>query len=178
MKQKITNCFLTGPIRIGKSTVLNKILNDPLFNQLKIAGFKTIPINANGLIEGYALEIIDGQKKLFAHIQLATKEKFKCYQIDPSIFDNLGKEIVINHADIILMDEIGVIEKNASKFIDFLRHCLDSEKFVLGVYQQRAHWFFELIRDRKDTLIFEVTKTNRDTIHIEILEQLQKRINF
>ena len=76
MKRQITNIFLTGEIHIGKSTVLKKVLKDNLLSNLKIKGFKTRPFNEDGIIKGYTIEIINGRKKHFAHVNLSSSERF------------------------------------------------------------------------------------------------------
>lgn len=181
MRPKINNFFLTGKINIGKTTVLNRVLKDHRFYNLKIKGYRTKPLVENGVVRGYIFQIINGEKKHFAHVNLLSSEKFDRYKIDPFVFNDLGimalKDAIIN-ADIIVMDEIGVMEKKAQKFINIILHCLDSEKLVLGVYQQRAHWFVELIQNRDDILIFEIFKNNRDIIHREIIKKICNNIKI
>ena len=175
MIHRIKNFFLTGKIKVGKTTVLNKVLKNSFFDNLTIKGYKTKPLVDNSAVKGYTFETLNGVKEIFAHVNLLSSEKFDRYRTNPQIFDDLGvktlKNAIIN-GDIILMDEIGVIENKAQKFKKMVLKCLNSTKLTMGVFQQRTFWFTDLILKRQDTLIFEITENNRDTIHFEIIKKI------
>ena len=167
---KIKNIFVTGSIKIGKSTIVNKVAEQ--LGVEKIGGFKTIPIFENGIRKGFALESYSGQKQIFAHTNLKSNIEFDVYRYDVSVFENFGStllETALEYSDLILLDEIGVMEKQTTKFRKMLLKCLDSSKPVLGTFQQRADWFSDILNARTDTKIFSINESNREKIDREIL---------
>jgi len=179
MKNRISNFFLTGRIQVGKSTVLNNVLNSPAFKKLSIGGFRTKPIFENESICGYALENAAGTKQDFAYLQCKDSSDVEKYWINQEIFNEFGASILekaIQIADIILIDEVGIMEKAADKFIKKIISCLDSKQIVLGVFQQRASWFSDMLKKRSDTVIFLITEMNREHIEKSIITEIQKSL--
>jgi len=166
----IKNVFITGPIHSGKSTILNKVITE--FHGLEIGGFRTLPIYQNDQRNGFFLESLDGVKKCFAHIDMMTNNQFNAYKFDYDIFESFGVQILENalgKSDIILMDEIGLMERKAMKFRKMIIKCLDAPQFVLGVCQERAAWFLKILQAREDTKIFSIQNDNRNSIPDKII---------
>ncbi|MBD3289729.1 hypothetical protein GF337_13060 [candidate division KSB1 bacterium] len=177
MSREITNIFLTGKINIGKSTVLEKVLRHQIFKGLNTGGYRTRAIVENEIHTGYALDAINGASREFAHIGMQSSQKFDRYYVDPSVFDDLGVSALqsaLKTADVILLDEIGIIEKECQEFKRLVFDCLDSQKIVLGIYQSRAYWFSKPLSDRNDAVSYEVTRHNRDGIYDIIIALLHK----
>lgn len=172
---KIKNIFITGAIHIGKSTILNKVIER--LPDFKIAGFRTLPIFEDKKKKGFRFETLQGRGKIFAHIDLKTETQFDVYQFDPEIFEQIGVASLkkaIEKSDLILMDEIGMMEQRAVKFRQAIIACLNSPKLVLGSFQQRASWFSAILKERKDTAVFPINKINRDSIPELIIELIKK----
>lgn len=167
---KIKNIFISGSIKIGKTSVVNRVLEQ--LGQVKIGGFKTVPIFENGIRKGFAMESFDGQKKIFAHTDLQSTLKFDIYKYDVSVFDNFGAlllEEALKNGEFIVIDEIGVMEKQTKTFKNSILQCLAAQQPVLGAFQKRAVWFLDILKKRQDTKVFFVEEDNRDVIHEEII---------
>ncbi len=176
MSRKITNIFITGKIHIGKSTVLEKVICHYHFRELEIGGFRIRALIENGIHTGYVFDVINGESREFAHVDRQTNQKFDRYYVNPSVFEKWGAlalQYALNKADVIILDEIGIIEKNCHNFKQLVFQCLDSDKIVLGIYQQRAKWFSESLAERNDTIVVEVSLKNRNYIHEKIIDQLK-----
>ncbi len=174
---KIANIFVTGGIHSGKSTVLNRVV--AAFPNLKIGGFRTVPIIESGVKKGFIFESLSGESQTFAHIALDSKNQFDIYRYNIGIFDDLGVRCLtdaLETSDLILIDEIGMMEQGASHFCQMILNCLNSTTPVLGAFQQRASWFARLILSRNDTAIFEVNSTTRETIPAQIISLLHDYI--
>lgn len=172
---KIKNIFITGAIHIGKSTILNKVI-DSLPN-LKIGGFQTLPIYENNKKKGFTFESLEGTRKIFAHIDLNSENQFDIYQFDYEVFEKIGVfslKKALAESNLVLMDEIGMMEQKAAKFKRMIITCLNSSKMVLGVFQERAAWFTEFLQYRDDTKVFILTTTNRDFIAEQIIELIRQ----
>ncbi|MDZ7335687.1 MAG: nucleoside-triphosphatase [candidate division KSB1 bacterium] len=172
---KITNIFVTGAIHCGKTTILNRVI--AFFPELKIGGFRTVPIIEHGVKKGFILESLSGESKTFAHVELNTNNLFDIYRYNISIFEDFGATCLaeaLANSDLILMDEIGLMERDAHHFCQMILRCLNSKRIVLGAYQKRASWFAQMLRFRADTHVFEVTIANREQIPGQIISLLKE----
>ncbi|HDP97604.1 MAG TPA: hypothetical protein ENN22_00260 [bacterium] len=167
MKEK--NIFVTGTIHIGKSTVIHKILN--CLQPCKIGGLRTVPIFESGERTGFAIQPFNGKSQTFAHIDWRTPHKLYTYYYQPQVFETFAVSLLqqsLQGCDLIVIDEIGKMEANALQFCDAVVQCLDSAIPVLGAFQKRANWFWNIINRRSDVKVFEVTKSNRCDVSAEI----------
>ncbi len=167
---KIKNVFITGHIHIGKTTILNKVIDT--FSHLKIGGFRTVPIYEDGRKKGFLFDTITGTNKIFAHVDLKTENEFDVYKFDVSVFEDIGVlclEQALLESDLILMDEIGMMEQQTSMFQQMIVKCLNSNKLVIGAFQQRAAWFAKILAERDDTIIFNINEANRNSIADQII---------
>jgi nucleoside-triphosphatase len=162
---RISNIFVTGSIHVGKSTVINSVIK--ALPGWRINGFRTTPIFEEKKRSGFVFESLDGYRECFAHIDLNTRNKYDIYHYDLTIFNDFGVrtlEKALTESDLIIMDEIGAMEREARKFQKALKKCLDSPIFVLGAFQKRARWFQDFVQPREDTKIFMVDESNRSTV--------------
>ena len=162
------NFFLTGEKGIGKSTIINAVIDN--FNG-KIGGFKTVrKYYDDGRISFHFLDIKKNEipnvdNILFYRCENKNEEKIT-YKFNnfSSALDNL------NDFDIIIMDEIGPNEENASLFKEKILKVLDSDKLVLGVLQKTDSNFLDSIKNRIDTKVYTVTEENRKELKNEIIK--------
>jgi nucleoside-triphosphatase len=172
----IKNIFVTGPMKIGKSTILNQVIER--LPGWKLAGFRTIPIYENNKKCGFMFDSLDGNPKIFAHTELKTQNKFDIYQFDQRIFEEAGVSTLRNamiESDLILMDEIGMMEKEAHHFTQAILDCLNAPAWVLGAVQKRASWLLNILIKRTDTKIFDVDEENRTRIADQVMELIKSR---
>lgn len=168
---KIKNIFVTGPIQIGKSTVILKVIDQ--LQAKKIGGFKTKPLYENKIRVGFTIQSFQNSKRIFAHKDWRTPFKFDVYYYDPEIFETFGTALLenaIRESQFIVIDEIGKMEARTNQFKKAVQQCLDSPLPVLGAFQKRAEWFEEVLAVRKDTRIFKIEEDNRETIDRDILK--------
>ena len=81
----------------------------------------------------------------------------------PTVFDTLGVRFlsVPEKPDIIVMDELGLMEKEAVLFQRGVLRALDGETPVLAVVKNRETDFLTAICDHPRVSVFEVTLENR-----------------
>lgn len=168
---KIKNIFVTGVIHIGKSTILNKAIDR--LPHLKIGGFRTLPIYEANKKKGFIFKSLEDEQQIFAHVDLNAENQFDIYQFNFKIFEEIGVSSLkraLAVSDLILMDEIGMMERQATAFRREIIKCLNSSKIVLGAFQKRATWFLEILKDRVDTSILAVSEINRDLMPQHIIK--------
>lgn len=164
--------FLTGEKQIGKSTILSSVIEK---YKDEIVGFQTIPFHINGVKKGYYMH---SMKKMINNtddmpISICVGEK-NTVPVTES-FDKIGTSILSTargQNGIMIMDELGKMEREAYVFQREVFQCLDTEQIVVGVLQNTSHKFIESIKNRQDVLVYEVTNENRDSVTNVILERI------
>ena len=165
--------FLTGPKQIGKSTIIQKYL---AAHPVSCAGFLTVR-NETVFPGGRSVHMLDAQKNkkpskenfLFFCGQ-ASDALYRQYELVPDPaprFNRIGCALldkIPSDTDLIIMDEIGPHESEASAFRASILRRLDGDIPILGVLQQSENDFFQKISNHPDTKVIEITTKNRDQI--------------
>ncbi len=172
------NFFITGDLHVGKSTLINRILDDFSFSD--IAGFRTSRYYRDKKLEGFYIEDIRSEYE-------NPKDKFigRCINKDnwisiPSTFDDYGVEILKRSLEmnprLIIMDELGFFENEADIFQKMVLRVLDSEIPVLGVLKQKQTTFLDIIRNRKDVNLITISPDNRDEMCSVLSKKIEKEL--
>ncbi len=175
MNPMIKNIFLTGGLHVGKSTIIRNVLQKLRLNS--VSGFRTEVIFENGEKRGFRLVSFSGEEKIFAHVDFPEGERFDVYQVNLQVFETFGVEILthaLDRSQLIVMDELGSMEKKAKNFQKAVAACLDSEIPVLGVFQKRADWIENKLRPRHDTIIFQIDQLNREISQEKVFQIVEK----
>ena len=77
-------------------------------------------------------------------------------------------------ADIIIMDELGVMEQDAQHFCAAVLALLDGEIPVLGVIKPQASPLLDAIRSHSKSKVIELNEDNRDSLP-ELITALVKK---
>jgi len=161
------NILITGKKRIGKSTVITDFLTS--YNG-KLAGFisqKRFYTPENDGI--FIFDITDDVKKTCATNLVGLCGKTKIVEKYETPFETIGFESLSNlDCDLIIMDEIGLLEKEALRFKKKITSVLDSNTPVLAVIKDCDDDFLDEIRQRDDGVLLIVNDQNRAQILTEI----------
>ncbi|MBQ9979630.1 MAG: hypothetical protein IJP23_01030 [Oscillospiraceae bacterium] len=164
--------FLTGQPHVGKSTLISRALE--AFPGLTVRGFRTFSADdiSRGVSEVFITDALDERMTPIHRVGVRTgpftgKESF------PQVFDDVGAEFLRRDgAEMIIMDELGNMERNAPKFQKAVFDALDSGAVALGVIKPKSSPFLDAVRSRKDVYVIEVTKENRDELLPVLVEKL------
>lgn len=178
------NLLLTGEIQVGKTTIINRLLEDL---QLTPSGFRTFRQIVNGKQVGFAMKDLTGIVPADCNPLYIARPGLQGYW-EPIIdaFETWGVKILQESLalpkDLILMDELGHFESTAFAFQRKVLECLSAPIPVLGVIKQRSTPFLDSIRLRDDIHIISITKNNRNEEyeHIKkiLKETLRKTIDY
>lgn len=93
-----------------------------------------------------------------------TKESF------PEAFETFGLECLRSAPDsLILMDELGTMEREASFFQQAVLHCLDGNNPVLATIKTKEVAFLEAVKNHPNAAVYRITEENRDALFEELL---------
>ena len=162
------NVFLIGDINCGKSTIVDAFINEFKGN---IRGFKTIraKTDLDDFFGIYMLDICNPNQELSTKNKVGDCKEDKsliCYE---DVFVTLSLNALSNYkeANLIIMDELGILENKCHEFQKKVYECLNSDINVLGVIKQRKSIFLDNIRNRSDVKIIDFSMfKNTDVLNI------------
>ncbi|MBS7605592.1 MAG: NTPase [Candidatus Bathyarchaeia archaeon] len=173
--------FLTGPPRIGKTTVILKVLNTLREKNVRIGGMISQEILERGVRVGFKIiDLLNNLEGILAHINRECGPQIGKYRVCLEDLEKIGVKAILNaceRADIVVIDEVGPMELYSETFKDAVLRALNSGKIVLGTIHWRAKTpFTEMIRQRGDVKIIEVKYENRNVLPKIISEELLIKI--
>lgn len=154
------NVFLTGNVQVGKSTAIKRFLEKENISPL---GFTTHLDRSTGLL---TIKIIgkDGDREIKAAAPVGGSRPVP----DIEAFDRAGKMLTdmdISDCDMLIMDELGFMERDAHVFTDAVPAMLDRGIRTVGVLRNKPDGpFWDMLHERDDTVILTVDEENRDDI--------------
>ena len=173
----IRHLFLTGEKRVGKSTLLRRLLQAL---EIEPAGYETRLWQVEGERRGYLFHSFSPiglyQNDCPCSLRLAVQRSIPVLPV----FEEIGALSLSaareSDAPLILMDELGKLEREAHAFQSAVLACLSGGKPVLGVLQKGEYPLEQAIRARGDVRILTVTEQNRDALYPEALETLKNML--
>ncbi|RAU93464.1 nucleoside-triphosphatase [Paenibacillus sp. YN15] len=162
--------FLTGGIQIGKSTVIRKA----------VQGLGICP---GGFVTGFRQSRANPSRRLYLNPAWEEPAYDEAHAVarfgeglppspDSIAFDQLGCGYLAacrSWAKLLLMDELGSLERDALHFQKAVLQALDGNVPILGVLKQAGHpWMEGIIRHPAVTVI-EVTEANRDSLPEQLI---------
>ena len=152
--------FLTGKKHIGKSTLIQKILDD---YKKTADGFLTVRTK-NYLKDQYSVHMYHLKEK---ELPNESNLLFLCGKTDEhtaDTFDRLGCNILSMCSDcsLLIMDELGPHEAKAALFREEILHLLDGQIPVLGVLQEPAEACWPEIVNHPNVEIITLSESNRN----------------
>lgn len=171
--------LVTGPPRIGKTTVLVRVADELRTVEFRIGGMISREIRLEGVRVGF--EICDcesGKTGWLAHINQSEGPKIGKYHVNLENLDLIGCRAIHNalaEADVLLIDEIGPMELLSEKFIEAVEKAINSDRCVLATIHYRVnHPFVRRVKSRGNAEIIVVSQENRDRIPRFILDKILK----
>ncbi|MEM1514739.1 MAG: NTPase [Candidatus Bathyarchaeia archaeon] len=178
--------FLTGPPRIGKTTVILKVINCLKESNIRVGGMVSQEILEGGVRVGFKIvDLLNNVEGILAHIKFKSGPQIGKYRVCLEDLEKVGAKAILNayeKADIVVIDEVGPMELYSEPFKNAVLRALEGEKIILGT----IHWrnitsFINMIKRRNDIKIIEVRYDNRNilpkVISEEIMSRIKKRIN-
>lgn len=165
--------FLTGPKQIGKSTIINKVIEGIRKEGLRIGGFCTY-MGINNDLDIY-INYLNQDKIYLSDNKVAYRTLQGATPIF-QVFDTLGVRILSeNNNDVIVMDELGFLETNAELFKSKVLSLLDGVKPIIGVVKEREIPWLDKVKYHPQVELITVSKVNRDSLPEIILNKIKPK---
>ncbi len=165
---QIKNFFVTGPPGCGKTNILLDIKKELESHGFKAGGFVTTEIRPKQRRTGFSIHDLEsGKERVLAHIDSSSKKRVGKYGVSLVNLEVVGvgslKKSISSEVAFVIIDELGPMELFSHNLQNIVRHLLASQKVVLGsIHYRSKHKFLLEVRARRDTVIFEISRENRE----------------
>ena len=169
---QVKNILLTGRPRVGKSTIIKKVVEKLCTAGYKsIAGFYTAEIIRDNKRVGFSINTLDGRIGRLAEVGFESPYRLGKYGIDMKSFEAIALtslEHAIKTNSLIVIDEIGYMELKSKRFRELVIKALDSPAFVLAAIMRNKFDFADIIKARNDVEVITIRTDNRNRLTDEI----------
>ncbi|MFX1603336.1 MAG: NTPase [Promethearchaeota archaeon] len=168
------NILLTSRPGMGKTTVIRRIVDE--LGVEKAEGFWSNEIRERNRRVGFEITTLSGRRGVLAHVELAGRPRVGKYGVNVEDIERVAIPALIRAREsnrIIVIDEIASMELCSRRFAPEVRRCLDTRR-VLATLQQRRGGFLDEIRARQDSVLLELTLSNRDQMPLKVLNLLSE----
>lgn len=174
----MTHIFLTGEIRVGKSTVIAKTLS---ILDICPGGFKTYFGHDRESQDRFLYINPAAEPQIFCEENIVVSfAKNSSPQVLTRVFNTFGTALIRTakvNSSLILMDECGSLERDALIFQKEILDTLDSNLPILGVIKLASSGWTDIIRNHPQVKLLTVTKENRDTLPLILARLLAQEID-
>jgi len=168
--------LLTGPPKIGKSTVIARLVQ--LLHERGIAagGFVTHEQREHERRVGFVVQDLAGQEvAVIAHQDYDTGIQVGRFGVDVPAFERVGLPALhraIEQGGILVIDEIARMELASPAFVKVVEQVIDGPLAVVASVHLRADPFTDALKRRPGVALLTVTEANRDALPLQLLERL------
>jgi len=175
------NIFVTGRPGVGKTTVIQRTIDELQNLGYKHGGISTPEIRVEGIRVGFEIvNLATSSRGILAHIESPAGPRIGRYKVNLNDLRTVGVNAIeeaVKNADYVVIDEVGPMELLSKDFREAILSAIKSQKPVLGV----IHWRMQVplvkeIKSRSDVRIYEVTPQNRESLHRTLVEKIVESI--
>ena len=170
MKKHILLC---GPIGVGKSTLIRRLLTEA---QMDPGGFFTKKETASGEERSpvylYPAGVPVESRTRGIENLVGVCDDCGCREMHPEVFDSLGVACLQSSVgrDVVVMDELGFMESTAPEFCRAVLKALDGDTPVLAAVKDRAGIaFLQQVRAHPKGEVIHITPDNREELFCKLL---------
>lgn len=180
-QDSIKNWFLTGSPGIGKTTVVHELVHQLKDRNYLAGGILSPEIREEGKRSGFVIrDIMTGREETMAHKDSESTMLVGSYKVLAQNVDAVCGEAfpyAFQHADVILVDEVGPMELFSQGFKHFMKQTLKQPQPLVAVIHPKAkRGFVQNLLRAPNSASYTVTTENRDTLPDQLFDQIKKII--
>ena len=170
--------LLTGPPRIGKTTMIKKIMD--VVGRERCGGFYTEEIHIQETRVGFRLVTLDGKHGILAHVNAASPLRVGRYGVNLDCLESIGIPAVYTAMatrDLIVLDEIGPMELYSDRFKSALMDVLNGPRPLLATIALKSRPWLDAMKQHKRVELYTLTLDNRNTLVDTVTHILHAELN-
>ena len=119
---------------------------------------------------GWRIDGFNGISGLLAHPSIQTRHRLGLLGVDMELFERCvaSEYAALRSADVVVIDEIGIISGWSKNFRKFTETALESSTPTVAVVRQKPGEFSDRVKLRNDVVLWTATRDNRETISSDI----------
>jgi nucleoside-triphosphatase len=133
-------------------------------------GFITEEMRERRRRVGFAIEAFSGERGTLAHIDFSGPPRVGKYGVDLAEFERVALPALREHADVVLIDELGKMELASESFRAAVEELLDSGVALAATVQASKHPFTDRLKRRLE--VVRLTRANRDELPAQLAARL------
>ncbi|GIO31745.1 MULTISPECIES: nucleoside-triphosphatase [Paenibacillus] len=169
--------LLTGKPRMGKSTMVKKLIGD--VGAEHCSGFYTEEITNAGDRVGFRCVSVNGESVEIANVDNPSQTRIGRYGVDIETFEHFAVKVLqdaLSSKKIIVIDEIGFMQMLSASFQNIVQEIVSTnEHIVLGTVPVDSHPGIDIIKYSKHAKIIGLNEFNRDVVAEFLMEDILKR---
>ncbi|GAA0342563.1 hypothetical protein GCM10008967_36230 [Bacillus carboniphilus] len=169
--------LLTGKPRVGKSTMIKKLIEE--IGTDHCGGFYTEEITDSTDRTGFRCVSLEGESIEIAHINNPSTVRIGRYGVDVEKFEIFAtkvlKEAVLTKK-IIVIDEIGFMQMLSTSFQKLVLEIVSNKNLVLGTIPLDSHPEIDQIKYLKEVELVIINEFNRDMASEILLKDILKAL--
>jgi len=156
--------LLTGTPGCGKTTLLKRLADE--LRMLHPLGFYTEEIRQQGRRQGFRLVGLNGAMGLLAHVDFHGDPRVGKYGVAVDRFEGFLNTQKLEQVvtPLVFIDEIGKMECLSTRFVDLVRHLLDSPQILIATVALKGGGLIAEVKQRPDVALIEVNPDTRDRL--------------
>lgn len=161
--------LLTGPPGVGKTTLVKRVVVK-VRGVVSCSGFITEEVRSEeGDRVGFDIVTLDGKRAPLSRKGLHEGPRVGDYRVDIQSIERVAVPAMTEPwAQMIVMDEIGLMELKSDHFKEAVLRLLEDERLILGTIRLQREPFCDMIKSQPGVEVIEVTYWNRDGL-VEML---------
>ena len=159
----------------GKTTAFRRLAALLREAGIPAAGFTTEELREGGRRVGFAVESLEGDRAVLAHLDLPGPPRVGRYGVDLEAFERIALPALgPPEGGVVLIDELGKMELASQPFRDALGELLDRPVALVASVHTARHPFTDRLKGRGDVELIRLTAGNRDELPTALARRLPK----
>jgi nucleoside-triphosphatase THEP1 len=163
------NIFVTGNPRSGKSTLIQRLLDE--ISDKKVSGFVTPEIKINDVRQGFKIiDLVSKEEEILASLNIKHGPRVSRYKVNVEGIDSIMDKFLEGYksSEYVIIDEIGMMEFYSKKFRETVRMVLSSDKKVVATLSKK------FVKEYKNKgQIYTLTRENFDDVFDKVWGQIR-----
>ena len=160
--------------------MVNRVYEHYSKNGFKIEGLTTREVRERGARTGFMItDLSSGQEGWLAKRDLGTGPRVGSYVVVSDELEKIGvsalERSMNGEADLVIVDEIGPMEMTSASFRRNISKVLNGRKAVVATLKFGSR-YPEVENTRKNSVQWEITKENRESIYQRLIRQVDNWI--